>query len=163
MGDSISNKLVDGRSHGMSNGCVSTFLRELCVRASETAANDWERGFAVWLAEHADPRRWSYSATGFDVSEIAWSRAGFDAQRAFVLGVVAGALESWGEDPVASELPSSEPQASIAILGQMVRSFNEGLVPPEATGTWDISPETPFTLCEEHAAQKTSLGCAWCA
>jgi len=157
MGDQISNRAIPGASVWMSNGAVRTFLENLGLRAAELATSDWERGFAVWVAEHLDVHRWSYSPSGFDVAELALSRRDFYAQKGFLLSVVDRALADpdHGCDIC---FPSEVVVDALRALRAWLADLSVDRIAEDATGVWAHDP-VAWRRCEEHGLCFTSYGC----
>jgi hypothetical protein len=165
MGSSLTNKLVSGTlaemQHSLSNGAMANVLERLAFGASELSVSDWEKGFALWIVEHFDPVRWGYSPSGFDVSEIAWTREQFEFQRVFVLRVIDLAMAP-GELPEGFSHLTERVEKGLRALAEMVGRFEASLVDMEATGVWSIDPVSRFERCATHRLYKTAWGCPLC-
>jgi hypothetical protein len=157
VGDAISDLAVQHAIVRMSNGATRTFLENLCLRVVELSASDWERGFALWLAEHLDVHRWGYSPTGFDVSEIAFSRNDFEAQRAFLVRVVDRAIAdpSHGYELC---VPSRNVVEALRALRSWLGDRFARDVSESAAGQWPVEP-VEWRRFDEHGLCLTSLGC----
>jgi len=165
MGDRFSNRLVPGtheeQTYGMNNGETVNSMRYLSLAAAELAETDWERAFAVFLGE-----RLTITA-GFDLADIAWSRAAFDAQRAFLLRVVERARTTAvdGGAPDDFYVATERVLGAFDALVRMLRSFEPHLVAEDARGEFTLSDAPPFRRCHEHRVYYAYGGCPiarWC-
>ncbi|OBG85591.1 hypothetical protein A5699_23650 [Mycobacterium sp. E802] len=71
----------------LSNGVTSVFLSVLLLSGSDLARDDHQVATICWLADRDDSLV-GLGTVGFDVSELGWTAAGFDAQKQFLLQVV---------------------------------------------------------------------------
>jgi hypothetical protein len=153
----ISNQGLPGAVVLMSNGAERTFLENLGLRAAELATSDWERGFALWVAEHLDVHRWSYSPAGFDVADLAMSRRGFYAQKGFLLSVVDRALADTDHGCEIC-LPTDAVVEALRVLRSWLADLHVDQVAEGATGVWATDP-VAWERCAQHGLCCTSYGC----
>jgi hypothetical protein len=79
----------------MSNGGTDAFLTALVLSGSRLVKNDREKEFVVWLAEH-DQAVVGMGTVGFDISEMPWTVANFEAEKEFIVKCIDGALARIG-------------------------------------------------------------------
>ena len=68
---------------------AAELLREVAAAAGPSATGRWEHELVTWLDRVA-----TSNATGFDVSDIAWTPEHFERQRGFLIAAIKGAMES---------------------------------------------------------------------
>jgi hypothetical protein len=75
----------------VSNEVAAAMLQETADAMRTRAEARWERELMRWLDERATVTRRSATTASIDVSEIAWTRDHFDAQRWFLVEALARA------------------------------------------------------------------------
>ena len=75
----------------VSNEVAATMLQETADAMRTRAEARWEQELVRWLDERAAGARRAETTASLDVSEIAWTRDHFDAQRWFLVEALARA------------------------------------------------------------------------
>lgn len=144
----------------LSNGATDVLIDVLLLATSDSAATNWERRFAVFLAEH-DQHMFGLGLVSFDLDEIGWTPDGFEAQKQFVLRAIdmAAGEHRWG---ALSYTPGREIiQAKLDGLREMVRAFEVGHINVANTWQFDDGDYQP-ALCDRHRVYVWEGGCTMC-
>ncbi|TCC30144.1 hypothetical protein [Kribbella speibonae] len=129
----------------LSNGATAVFLDVLALPACELAETDFERGFALLLCNS----RIGLGNDGFDLDELPWSGAGWEAEREFLLRVVRLAVSRFRWELLRYEPPYVE--VYLGEYERVVREFRPPAEPVELPRLWDPEPvEAAFVRCPEH-------------
>jgi hypothetical protein len=140
----------------LSNGATDVFLSVLQFALSDLARAGWERALAQWVGWH-DQHFAGRGTIGFDLDEVAWTPAEFDAQRAFLLRCVDTALTGyrWGE------LCYRPPHASRYLHDYrvIVAAFELPAEPARDRYGWP-GPADPELRCPRHRVHCSDYG--WC-
>ncbi len=145
----------------LSNGLMAVVTDVLVLAATDLAKSEWERKVCYWLVQH-DQSRVGLGAASFDLGELGWSHAEFEAKKRFLLAVVDAALEPelW------QRLPFSPQRAWLTEALGRIRSLLERfpreaiLEPGEESWVPDELPSRG--RCEEHGVDLHEQGCILC-
>lgn len=158
MGNLITSEKT-GEYLQLSNGGTSVLMSVLMLSASDLAGSEWELDFVAWLAEH-DPNLLGQGMSGFDLNDIAWTKAEFIEQKRFVLKVIHRAMKKHRWDV----LPYTPPyvQDSLTKLRDMVDHFQVNHIGnTEKRWSFDFRPPQPIK-CEKHQIFEHTAGCLIC-
>lgn len=148
----------------MSNGMTSVFIAVLTLAASDLAVTDHEREFAVWFASF-DQARVGNGVADFDVSEMPWSSATFDADKDFVSRTIAAAREKSGWSRLAYAPHEPWVRQCLDELQVLVAAFSiEHAAPATEVWTYGRKALRPmgFVLCPTHKVYEHADGCVLC-
>jgi hypothetical protein len=129
----------------LSNGGSEVFLDVLALPACELATTDFERGFALLLCNS----RIGLGNEGFDLDELPWSSAGWEAERDFLLRVIGMAKAHFRWELLDYEPPYAD--RYLAEYEAVVRDYHPPAEPVELPRMWDPDPaEAAFSRCPKH-------------
>ncbi len=96
MANLITNKKVDTSYLQMNNGLTAVFIETICLAGAGLANQNYQKDLMIWFAQR-DAAILGAGFTGFDISDIIWSREQFDEQKHFLLGVIEAVFdkENW--------------------------------------------------------------------
>lgn len=168
MGNIIS--LNDKEKHvsalSLTNGLTSAFISTLVLSGSALAQTENEKGWVVWLAEH-DQGVFGPGTVGFSISEMPWTVANFEKERAFLRAVIDGALARSGWDRLGHK-PNED---SLFPALRKFREIGEAMKPSEINkqvhAEWvrdlvDYGVSPGFPTCGEHGVILHLGGCVIC-
>lgn len=159
MGNIIScNALGSDAGLQLSNGGTSVLLSVLLLAASDLAATPWELACTRWLAEH-DQDVFGMGMVGFDLGELACTRAGFEAERAFLLRVVDAGLARHRWEALAYEPPFVA--ESLRELRAVLERLPAELVVAEHDWAFRLPGEVSGR-CPRHQVLLHPAGCLLC-
>lgn len=140
----------------MSNGGYSVLHEVLALAASRLAQNDDQLLWALWIASHDLPT-FGHGVSDYDVTEMPWTHAGLESERAFLLAVIDAALAHLGWE----SLGYSPPRVgeSLAELRELVVAMRASEI---ADGELEIEAPTQYTTCDKHGVVLHDLGCIVC-
>lgn len=144
----------------MSNGTTSVFISLLALSGSRLAQSDLEKELIIWLAERV---------VGFMISDIPWTKQGFQSEREFLLKVTEQAKLKPGWDVL-----NYEPNEAIIIpvldkFAALLSNFSEEYLDEAACVKWNDMRNDPkygipvgFPKCPKHGVLLHWNGCAVC-
>lgn len=161
MGNRFTNRKSNIASLKLSNGGTDVLFDVLLISASKLAASQWEKNFAAWLAG-INPEGIGYGTDGFDIEEIGWTKANFEAERAFVLKVIddAGNEANWS---ILAYKPNIKDV--LLVFRRLVEAYELAFIEDEK---WDgpsrFEEGDEFQICPIHKVykHKSSEGCRIC-
>jgi hypothetical protein len=169
MGNTISlykDSISEAECINMSNGLTSVFISTLALGGSALARTDRERELVVWLAEH-DQDVLGIGTVGFSLVDIPWTAAGFEAEKQFLLDVIAAAQAKTGWERLSYTPDEESLLPRLARFAQLVRQFTADHVDPSSYQNWlDWPPEyavpAGFPRCPQHQVFLHWWGCVIC-
>jgi hypothetical protein len=144
----------------LSNGLTSALVDVLSLAASDLAATPWELRLAYWIVQH-DQIRTGLGSVGFDVSELGWTTAGFEAEQRFVLGLIDAAFARQGWDRLPFVPDEDRLFAALRRLRELVAQLSPDIVGVASSRAW-LPEELPDERCPRHAVFLHELGCVLC-
>jgi hypothetical protein len=157
MGNSITAKGCPGFLQ-LSNGATSVLLSVLLLAGSDLARTRWEIDVVRFFAEK-DQAIFGSGMVDFDLDELGWSAADFEAQKRFLLAVVDRALARHRWDALAYD--PSYVAADLAQLRSMVERFAIG--PSDQCLQLELARAAdPATRCAKHRVYMHVTGCLLC-
>lgn len=142
----------------LSNGGTSVLISVLLLSGSDIAETEWEQNFVAWLAEH-DTSLLGLGMVGFDLDEIAWTKADFLEQKRFVLKVIHKAMKKHRWDVLGYDPPYVGD--SLVRLRDMLNNFQENHLGKDKT--WELSFKLdPPQKCAKHQIIQHVGGCFIC-
>ena len=163
MGNRITNRTYSAdESLKMNNGLTTVFIEALAVSASVLASTEREKLFAVWLACH-DQQICGIGTVGFDISDMPWTKLGFQAQKDFLFEVIRSA-QSKAYWHLLGYQPGREDWVveSLEKFRQLIAHFSkERIVPEEKRRSAHNMPST-FLQCPKHKVFVHQAGCILC-
>lgn len=157
MSNWISNKKAQIEM-GLSNGATAVLLSLLLLAGSDLAETPWEQACITWLSEQ-DQSIFGLGVVSFDLDQVAWQRADFDRQKAFLLRTVDLALmrHRW-------ELLDYDPPAGPDFLREfrsVLESYDSEMIDSDKDWDWFQAPER-FEKCPQHQVFQHANGCLIC-
>lgn len=143
---------------GLSNGATAVLLSLLLLAGSDLAETPWEQACITWLGER-DQSIFGLGVVSFDIDELAWCKADFDRQKAFLLKTVDLALmrHRW-------DLLTYNPPAGADFLREfrrVVESYHREMIDSDKDWDWFQAPEC-FEKCPRHQVFQHANGCLIC-
>jgi hypothetical protein len=162
VGNQITSERVPGAPElDMSNGLTAVFLDVLALAGSDLATDEWERAFVYWLVQH-DQERTGLGSVGFDVGDMGWTEARFEAQRTFILRVIDGALARtrWDELPF---VPGEElVLPALRAFRLLVEQFPATAITTPSSDAWVPGDPPEYGACARHRVFLHETGCIVC-
>lgn len=147
------------KSLKMSNGLTSVFIAVLALNASHLARTDREIQFAIWLASR-DQAVVGIGTVGFDLRDMPWSVAHFEAEKGFLLRVIDAAKAKHLWERLDYEPREVWTLASLQKFRELIEDFTEAFI--EAG---EIEPDNepgPPEKCPIHHIYLHWAGCVIC-
>jgi hypothetical protein len=157
MGNRITNDAA-GLSLKLNNGGTSVLLSVLLLAGSDLAQSEWERELMTWFAGH-DQAIFGLGVVGFDVHEIAWTRAGLQEQKAFVLKMIELALTRHRWDALGYDPPYAHEY--LATLRKLIEAVTRDSIRPDTNWQSQARPEV-LAKCARHEVYVHAWGCLIC-
>ena len=146
---------------GISNGATDVLLAAVVMAGTPLARTPQEVRLVVWIASQ-DQALIGRGVAGFRAAELPWEAATFEADKAFVLGVLAAAKTRVGWDRLGYAPPPDRVDAN---LDRLAAAF-------AALGPEDVDWEDPrepilgwpaeIRICPLHRAFEHAAGCLAC-
>jgi hypothetical protein len=157
MSNSISHRArPDLPSVDMNNGLTSVVLSVLVLAGSRLATTPWQQQMVVWLASR-DQDIYGRGLVGFDLAELPWRTEIFEAQKSFLLEVVARAENKTGWERLSYQPHLEWVMRSLTQLRVLLEAFVVGDVPLEPVVT-----DFAVVMCEKHQVLQHEFGCLLC-
>lgn len=146
----------------MNNGLTSVFVSVLALAASSLATTDRQRLFAVWFASR-DQGVFGGGMVGFDVSELPWSEADFEADKDFVVRVIEAAQARTGWQRLDYQPHQEWVQQSLEGFYTLIAVFEITHACHSLAQIWPFGqPNSPFEQCPLHQVYLHEYGCVIC-
>lgn len=143
----------------MSNGLTSVVLSVLVLSGSDLAQTPWQRRLVAWLAGH-DQFLHGIGTVGFGLEEIAWTRAEFPAQQAFLREVAAMAATGHRWQALGYAPRREVVLYELALFDALVRDLPITAADEPTDRWWPDSD--PTQRCPVHLVLLHSEGCLLC-
>lgn len=150
-----------------SNGCMDVLLTVLGLSGSCLARTDDEKNMVVWLMEH-DQSAIGIGCAGFDITGMPWTTHGFEAQKQFMLRVLAGAREKLGWETLWYTPNEAIIFDRLAGLQDMFLAVEVKDIDEELAKQWIEESDAGdpirrgYPMCQEHGIYKSVFGCIAC-
>ena len=160
MGNHFTNEKAVVEALQLSNSATQVLLDVLTISASDLATTQWEKRFAVWVAEHDQTIR-GLGIAGFDVDEIGWTVDEFENQKVFTLKAIDMALQEhrWNTLPYSLNSPTGMKEQIKKFRG-LVEAFNLQFI--DRANSWLLDGEYTPNFCQKHQVYMHEHGCIIC-
>jgi hypothetical protein len=140
----------------MNNGLTSVVLSVLVLAGSSLATAPWQQQMVIWLASR-DQDVYGRGLVGFDLAQLPWQIEIFEAQKSFLLEMVARAENKTGWERLSYQPHLEWVMRSLEALQILLEAFVVGDVPPEPVVT-----DFVVVVCEKHRVLQHEFGCLLC-
>lgn len=159
MGNFITNTQAGASNYlKLSNGATTVVLSVLALAGSDLASTQWEKELMTWLTEH-DQTIFGLGVVGFDIDEIAWSKAHLTDQKAFLLKVIDSASTKQRWAALSYDPPFALEQ--LKALRGLVETYMVDYIAADKHWNWWVEPES-FEKCSLHQIYMHANGCLIC-
>jgi len=163
MGTEITNTTVDDETILLSNGLTSVFLDTLCLAGCDIAFKPYQKDLMLWFAQ----RDWTLTGMGFegfDISEIIWDTADFDAQKTFILEVIDRVFEETNWDLLGYDPNKDWLFDAMGKFKGMIQKYSADKIENGSQiQIYDFNNTVKkYEICEKHKVYKHSGGCIVC-
>lgn len=145
----------------ISNGGTDLLVAALCMAGTPLARTPQQVRLMVWLASH-DQVLLGRGVVGFDLADLPWEPATFDADRRFLLAVVAAARTRRGWERLDYTPPPDLPEANLDRFAALI----DALEPADVAWDEDRAPclgwPEEIRRCAIHDAYEHAYGCVVC-
>lgn len=162
MGNAITYKAQPNiESIKMSNGLTSVFIDVLSLASSALSKSDRQRELAAWFASR-DQSIFGSGVVGFDISELPWQTATFNADQDFILRSIDATAEKTGWERLDYEPREDWVSSCLNKFRLMVQAFVFEDARNLESAAWLGGYPSSVTLCPIHQVYKYELGCVLC-
>lgn len=149
----------------MNNNLTGVVLSLLAITGTALAATEREEELVVWLASR-DQAIYGRGAVGFDLSDLPWTVEQFEAEKRFLLNVVAAtrAQTYWSRlgYEITDWVVTSWIMPRLETLEQMLERFPKAAIKPEIRAQWLQIRPTERLQCPRHTVFLNHIGCLVC-
>lgn len=164
MANLITNKKVDAPYLQMSNGLTAVFIETMCLAGAGLANQNYQKDLLIWFAQR-DAAILGAGFTGFDISDIIWSREQFNEQKRFLLAVIDEVFrrKNW-------KYLSYQPNEKFLFpemenFRQMISAFQPDMIDnhPRQNGIFEFNGDVAqYDRCGKHQIYLHPYGCVIC-
>lgn len=150
----------------MSNGATDVFINVLLLSGSAMAQTESEKRLIAYLAEK--DQKIGMGTVGFDIVDMPWDHATFEADKSFMLNVINGVRNKIGWEKLWYTPDESRVLLYMDGFERLINKMTEEDIRRDALSQWlDAADENDpircgFPKCAEHDVFLTWLGCQIC-